>query len=130
MRTTTLAAALAALLPLGCAVPGVPEPWTDPDAAAPPPADAPVGDGWAFVAAGWYGDEDDSAPIAPITGPTTVFAGYRGEGEPEREFSVVELERARFRGFSAPASGVPPDGPRVEPLARPVPFQRLSEVPR
>lgn len=128
MRTTILAA-LAALLPLGCGLPGVPAPWTDPAAAAPPPADAPAGEGWAFVAAGWYGDDED-APVAPITGPTTVFAGFRGEGEPEREFSAAELERARFRGFAAPTSGLPPDGPRTEPLGRPVPFQPLSEVPR
>lgn len=116
----------------GCGVPEAPELWTSQASQGPPPR-APVGQGWAFVAAGSYaptGGDDDDASSSGLQGPTEVYAGYRGEGPPEREFSAAELQRAGFRGFSAPAPAASFEGPPTEPRARAARFQPLGEVPR
>lgn len=116
----------------GCSLPSVPEIWRDRERAEAPADDAPAGDDWAFVAASSYGsdDDDDLGGDRALTGPTVVYAGYRGEGAPEREFSLMELEQAGFGGFSAPVAGGSVEGPSDRPGARADQFQPLSEVPR
>lgn len=132
-RARLVAVAVLALGPAaGCSFPDVPD-WLRDREAAGPPAEAPAGEDWAFVAASSYGPSDDDGDVAgrrPLTGPTVVYAGYRGEGEPERDFSVAELEQAGFGGFSAPPTAGSVEGPNDRPGARPEPFQPLSEVPR
>src|SRR5688500_8637285 len=106
-RARLISGALAALVLGGCSIPKAPDLWhKDDDGPAP---QAPVADDWAFLGAGSYGeadedDDDDDDRGERVNGPTTVFAGYRGEGEDgEREFDPYELYRAGFRGFSAPS---------------------------
>lgn len=119
----------------GCVGPEPTPLWGDETAEA--PAEAPAGDGWAFVAAGRYGDfededddEDERDTGGQLLGPTVVPAGYRGEGtSSERAFSTSELQRASFTGFSAPVAGAPIDAPNQEPRGRAA-FQPLNEVPR
>lgn len=129
-RVRFVAVAVLALGATACSFPEVPEIWRDREKAAEPPPEAPAGADWAFVAAGPYGEDDDSELTDDLTGPTVVYAGYRGEGEPEREFSQVELEQSGFQGFSAPSTAGTVGGPNDRPSARPAPFQPLSEVPR
>lgn len=127
-----IAVAVLALGPAaGCSLPDVPEIWRDRETASTPPDEAPAGEDWAFVAASSYGsEEDDDVGERSLTGPTVVYAGYRGEGDPERDFSVMELEEAGFGGFSAPAAAGSIEAPNDRPGPRPAPFQPLSEVPR
>lgn len=133
LRRAALLLGLGALLAGGCAGPEPAPLWAD-DAAGPPPS-APAGDGWAFVAAGRYGefeddDDDDRAAGGHHLGPTVVPAGYRGEdGSSERAFSAAALQRANFTGFSTPAAGAPVDAPPDQPVDGAA-FQPLREVPR
>lgn len=116
----------------GCSIPEVPDFWHDEATGPPPPA--PAAADWAFVGAGSYvkvEEDEDLDGMNRLQGPTTVYAGYRGEGPGEREFSQQELEEAGFRGFSAPAPAASFEGPKTaEGNARPGSFQPLREVPR
>lgn len=119
----------------GCGIPEAPELWTAAGEEG-PPARAPAGEDWAFVAAGSYGtgvggdEDDDELPVGAHQGPTVVYAGFRGEGTPERAFSAAELQEAGFTGFSAPSPAASFEGPVTEPRARAGQFQPLREVPR
>ena len=125
-------ALLGASLLSGCSIPKVPDFWHQ--SKADPPAPAPSAGDWAFVAAGSYGkaDDEDEDELGNhrLEGPTTVYAGYAGEGTGEREFSQQELEQAGFRGFSAPAPAASFEGPNTQRSARKGSFQPLREVPR
>jgi hypothetical protein len=125
-------ALLGAFFLAGCSIPEVPDFWHTKKNE--PPAPAPAAGDWALVGAGSYAKSDDDEDVdghVRLQGPTTVYAGYRGEGPGEREFSQQELEEAGFRGFSAPAPAASFEGPKTaKGAARAGSFQPLREVPR